>query len=74
MLALNAAIEAARAGEAGKGFSVVSEQIRKLSEESTRAVKVTVENVQHIKDTILLQEKSTAEMVKKIEAISVVSE
>jgi methyl-accepting chemotaxis protein len=38
LLALNASIEAARAGEAGRGFAVVAEEIRKLAEESAKAV------------------------------------
>ncbi|MZP41628.1 hypothetical protein GTO89_01110 [Heliobacterium gestii] len=39
LLGLNAAIEAARAGENGRGFAVVAEEIRKMAENSGKAVK-----------------------------------
>lgn len=68
LLSLNASIEAARAGEAGKGFTVVAEEIKKLADQSMKAVK----DIEALIKEIQLQTKNTVSIAN--EADSVVTE
>lgn len=87
LLALNAAVEAARVGEHGKGFAVVANEVRELSmscNQASKEIKSLIENsnkkIHHCfqlaadaNDNIVDIAKSTLNINKMIQSISLAS-
>src|SRR5690606_13476016 len=66
LLALNASIEAARAGEYGLGFAVVADEIRKLADESARAVESIAKLIGNMQNDVATVVEQITEQVDTV--------
>lgn len=61
ILALNASVEAARAGEHGRGFAVVTQEVRKLSNQTAEAAKEVQRMIEGTNQSVLESATHTRE-------------
>ena len=66
LLALNAAIEAARAGEHGRGFAVVADEVRKLADQTDKAVSEINISLQSMKQDVVTITGQFSEILSSI--------
>ena len=66
LLALNAAIEAARAGEHGRGFAVVADEVRKLADQTDKAVSEIGISLQSMKQDVVTLNGQFDQILKSI--------
>lgn len=69
ILAMNAAIEASHAGEAGKGFAVISDEIRRLAEQSTGRSKDISVDLERVAASIQSVREATGSAVESFGAV-----
>jgi hypothetical protein len=68
LLALNASIEAARAGVAGRGFSIVADQVRQMSTNTSSSAEDIVNYVSQLKESIATLADSMKLTTEKLSA------